>query len=98
MEEFRAQIVDSFVSYLVNSKILLLEDFTSPDELGGVYLQPDALKKYLKHWEEKLYSEVTHPQTGYKVSLRRCIELQVREYIAALMGEVEVYRPMIWKK
>lgn len=97
MEEFRAQIVDSFVSYLVNSKIFLLEDFTSPDELGGVYLQPDALKKYLKHWEEKLYSEVTHPQTGYKVSLRRCIELQVREYIAALMGEVEVYRPMIWK-
>ncbi|WP_265277742.1 hypothetical protein [Nostoc sp. KVJ3] len=28
---------------------------------------------------------------------RPCIELQVREYIACLTGEVEVYRPMTWK-
>lgn len=97
MEEFRAQIVDSFVAYLVNKKILDPEDFTPPDERGGVYLQASALKKYLKHWEEKLQTETTHPHTGYKVAYRRCIELQVREYIACLTGEVEVYRPMIWK-
>jgi CRISPR-associated endonuclease Cas1 len=97
MEEFRAQVVDSFVSYIVNKKILTPEDFTSPDERGGVYLQASALKKYLKHWEEKLQSETTHPNTGYKVAYRRCIELQVREYVACLMGEVEVYRPMTWK-
>ncbi|AFY99362.1 CRISPR-associated endonuclease Cas1 [Calothrix sp. PCC 6303] len=97
MEEFRAQIVDSFVSYIVNKKILTPEDFTSPDERGGVYLQASALKKYLKHWEEKLQSETTHPNTGYKVAYRRCIELQVREYVACLVGEVEVYRPMTWK-
>ena len=97
MEEFRAQIVDSLVVYLVNKKILTQEDFTSPDERGGVYLQPDALKKFLKHWEEKLQTEVTHPHTGYKVAYRRCLELQVREYIACLMSEVEVYRPMVWK-
>lgn len=36
MEEFRAQVVDSFVSYLVNKKILTPEDFTPPDERGGV--------------------------------------------------------------
>ncbi|MEC4812226.1 MAG: CRISPR-associated endonuclease Cas1 [Scytonema sp. PMC 1069.18] len=97
MEEFRAQIVDSFVAYLVNKKILDPEDFTPPDERGGVYLQASALKKFLKHWEEKLQTETTHPHTGYKVAYRRCIELQVREYVACLMGEVEVYRPMIWK-
>lgn len=96
MEEFRAQLVDSLVSYLVNSKILMPEDFTLPDERGGVFLQPHALKKFLKHWEEKLQSELTHPYTGYKVSFRRCLELQVREYVACLMGEVDTYRPMIW--
>lgn len=96
MEEFRAQLVDSLVCYLVNSKILNSEDFTLPDERGGVFLQPHALKKFLKHWEEKLQSELTHPHTGYKVSFRRCLELQVREYIACLMGEVDTYRPMIW--
>jgi len=97
MEEFRAQIVDSLVAYLVNSKILTPDDFTLPDERNGVYLQPHALKKYLKHWEDKLLSEITHPHTQYKVSLKRCIELQVREYLACLTGEVEVYRPMLWK-
>ena len=97
MEEFRAQIVDSFVAYLVNKKILDPEDFTPPDERGGVYLQATALKKYLKHWEEKLQTETIHPHTGHKVAYRRCIELQVREYIACLTGQVEIYRPMTWK-
>ncbi|MCC3567541.1 MAG: CRISPR-associated endonuclease Cas1 [Oscillatoriales cyanobacterium] len=98
MEEFRAQVVDSLVAYLVNKKIFVPEDFTPPDERGGVFLQPHALKKFLKHWDEKLLSETTHPHTGYKVAYRRCLELQVREYVSALMGEVEVYRPMLWDK
>jgi CRISPR-associated protein Cas1 len=98
MEEFRAQIVDSLVAYLVNSKIFQLDDFTQPDERNGVYLQPHALKKFLKHWEDKLLSEITHPHTNYKVSLKRCIELQVREYITCLMDEVHIYRPMRWLK
>lgn len=96
MEEFRAQLVDSFVLYLANKKIFVQEDFTAPDERGGVYLQSQALKKFLKHWEEKLQSEITHPHTGCKVNFRRCVELQVREYISCLMGEVPVYRPMMW--
>lgn len=98
MEEFRAQVVDSLVAYLVNKKIFVPEDFTPPDERNGVYLHPYSLKKFLKHWDEKLQSETTHPHTGYKVAYRRCLELQVREYVSALMGEVEMYRPMIWDK
>ena len=98
MEEFRARVVDSLVVYLVNSQIFVPQDFTLPDERGGVYMQPHALKKFLKHWEEKLQSETTHPHTQFKVSLRRCFELQVREYVSSLTSEVECYRPMIWIK
>ncbi|MEC4982714.1 MAG: CRISPR-associated endonuclease Cas1 [Oscillatoria sp. PMC 1068.18] len=98
MEEFRTPIVDSLVTYLVNSQIFHLEDFTSPDERGGVYLQPKALKTYLHHWQEKLHNQVTHPYTGVKVTNLRCFELQVWEYIACVIGESEVYRPMLWKK
>lgn len=98
MEEFRALIVDSLVVYVVNSKIVTPENFTAPDFQGGVYLLPDTLKKFLKHWEEKLQTEVLHPNTGYKATYRRCLELQVREYIACLVGDVEVYRPMTWNK
>ncbi|MCW6038251.1 CRISPR-associated endonuclease Cas1 [Spirulina subsalsa FACHB-351] len=95
MEEFRAPLVDSLVMFLVNSKVFKLEDFTPPDARGGVYLYPDKLKVFLKHWQERLQLEVKHPQTGYKVSNFRCLELQVWEYIACLMGEQEVYRPML---
>ncbi len=98
MEEWRAQLVDSLIAYLVNSEVFTFDDFTLPDEQGGVYFQPQALKKFLKHWEEKLHSELTHPHTGQKVTYRRCIELQVREYIACLQKEIKVYRPLIWKE
>ncbi|WP_013334941.1 CRISPR-associated endonuclease Cas1 [Gloeothece verrucosa] len=98
IEEFRAPLVDSLVVYLVNKKIFTPEDFTPPDGRNGVYLHPDSLKKFLKHWEEKLHSEITHPYTQYKVSMRRCLELQVREYIACLMGDTDGYRPMLWAK
>jgi CRISP-associated protein Cas1 len=98
MEEFRAPVVDSFVAYLINSNIFSPEDFTPPDARGGVYLHPDGLKRFLKHWEEKLATEVVHPHTGYKVSYRRCMELQVWEYVACLSGEQSVYRPMKWDK
>lgn len=98
VEEFRSMVVDVFVAYLINSDIFTEEDFTPPDARGGVYLQPDALKKFLKHWEEKLQQKITHPHTGIKVSYRRCFELQVWEYVACLMGDQEVYRPMRWGK
>ncbi|MBD2580132.1 CRISPR-associated endonuclease Cas1 [Oscillatoria sp. FACHB-1406] len=97
VEEFRARAVDSLVAYLVNRKIFTPEDFTPADERGGVYLHVDALKKFLKHWEEKLLEEMTHPYTGYKVSLRRCLELQVREYVSCVMGDTDGYRPMFWE-
>jgi CRISP-associated protein Cas1 len=96
VEEFRAPVVESLVAYLINSKLLSPEDFTPPDPQGGVYLYPDAFKVFIKHWEEKLQSEITHPHTGYKVTYRRCLELQVWEYVAVLKGEQPLYRPMLW--
>ncbi|NET34860.1 MAG: CRISPR-associated endonuclease Cas1 [Cyanothece sp. SIO1E1] len=98
VEEFRALVVDSLVAYLINSNIFTEEDFTPPDARGGVYLFPDALKKFLKHWEDMLQKTVTHPHTGYKVSYRRCFELQVWEYVSCLMNEQEGYRPMRWEQ
>jgi len=98
VEEFRALVVDSLVAYMINSKIFVPEDFTPPDERGGVYLHPEGLKRFLKHWEDRLSGHIAHPHTGYKVSHRRCFELQVWEYIACLVGDREVYRPMRWEK
>lgn len=98
IEEFRALVVDSLVAYLINSNIFKPEDFTPPDERGGVYLHPDGLKRFLKHWEGRLLTNIAHPHTGYKVNHWRIFELQVWEYIACLTGDREVYRPMRWDK
>jgi len=98
VEEFRAPVVDSLVAYLINTNIFTAEDFTPPDGRGGVYLQPDALKKFLRHWEEALNKKVKHPNTGHKVNYRRCFELQVWEYVACLMGDQDTYRPMKWEQ
>ncbi|HHP7243134.1 MAG TPA: CRISPR-associated endonuclease Cas1 [Elainellaceae cyanobacterium] len=98
IEEFRAMVVDSLVAYVVNSKFLSPEDFTPPDARGGVYLHPDALKRFLRLWEKRLLKEILHPHTGYKVNHWRCFELQVWEYIRCLMGEEDTYRPMKWKR
>ncbi|MGB3494737.1 MAG: CRISPR-associated endonuclease Cas1 [Elainellaceae cyanobacterium] len=98
IEEFRAMVVDSAVSYILNSRILKPGDFTPPDARGGVYLHPDGLKRFLQLWEERLLKEVLHPHTGYKVNHWRCFELQVWEYIRCLTGEQDIYRPMKWDK
>jgi CRISPR-associated endonuclease Cas1/group II intron reverse transcriptase/maturase len=98
IEEFRALVVDSLVAYLVNKRIFVLEDFTPPDERGGVYLHPDGLKRFLTQWEKRLQTQISHPNSGLKVDYRRCFELQVWEYIRCLTGEQEVYRPMRWKE
>ncbi|MEC4895410.1 MAG: CRISPR-associated endonuclease Cas1 [Oscillatoria sp. PMC 1051.18] len=94
IEEFRAPIVDSLVVYLLNSNIFIPEDFTAPDNRGGVYLQPSALKIFLKHWQTKLQSQITHSHTGAKVTYQRCLELQVWEYLTCVLGEQENYRPI----
>ena len=98
MEEFRAQFVDSLVVYLVNKKIFSSEDFTQPDTNGGVYLKRESLKIFLKHWSNKMATEITHPQTQRKVTLRVCLELQVRDYLSCLLGKKETYQPMLWIK
>jgi CRISPR-associated protein Cas1 len=94
VEEFRAPLVDSLVVSLINGRIFQVDDFTPPDARGGVYLTSKALKIFLKHWQQKLQSEITHPYTKTKVTYYRCFELQIGEYIACLLGEREVYRPL----
>ncbi|MGG6269690.1 CRISPR-associated endonuclease Cas1 [Leptolyngbya sp. AN03gr2] len=98
IEEFRSLVVDSLVAYLVNKRVLVPEDFTPPDERGGVYLHPDGLKRFLTQWEKRLQTQISHPNSGLKVNHRRCFELQVWEYIRCLTGEQEMYRPMRWKE
>lgn len=86
--EFRAPIVDdlvlNFVRYLTNLN-------------GNGKSQPQTLlQRFIQHWEAKLRTFVLHPYAG-EVSYRQCMDLQVREYLACLLGDVEYYRPLALK-
>jgi CRISPR-associated protein Cas1 len=95
IEEFRAPIVESLVLYLVNSKILTAKDFALPKEEGlPCLLSDEARKLFIHHFEQKMNSPITHPQTDFKVDYRRCINLQVMEMARCIRGEISEYRPM----
>lgn len=93
MEEFRPIIVDSVVLTLLNNRMLTSDDFVV--ELEAFRLQKDSRKVFFTKFEERLNEEITHPIFGYKVSYRRCIELQVRLLAKYLTGEIDVYPPFL---
>lgn len=93
MEEFRPLIVDPVVVTLLNTGVLRPRDFV--EELGSVCLTDDARKRFLEKLEERFNSTIQHPYFGYRVTYRRCIELQVRLLGKALQGEVPGYVPFV---
>lgn len=88
VEEFRSPVVDGLVIKLVNKNIIKPTDFTWPNQEGGVYLNEQARRVFVKKFEERLSEEVTHLDVESKISYRRVIQLQVQRYKRCLLGLV----------
>ncbi len=95
VEEFRPIIVDSVVLSLLNRRMLRPDDFVV--ELGAYRLKDERRNVFFTHLEERLNEEVQHPMFGYKVTYRRCLELQARLLAKVLTGEIDEYPPMLVK-
>lgn len=95
MEEFRPIIVDSLVLTLLNKRILTRNDFAT--EVGAYRLKDGRRSVFFTHFEERLNDEIIHPIFGYKVTYRRCLELQARLLAKTLTGEIEYYPPLLVK-
>jgi CRISPR-associated protein Cas1 len=95
IEEFRPVIVDSVVLSMLNNNMLTIEDFVV--ELGAYRLQDERRNAFFTKFEERLNEELTHPIFGYKVTYRRCIELQARLLAKVLTGELDEYPPFLIK-
>ncbi len=91
MEEFRTPVVDSVIVTLINNRILVADDFI--EEMGAFRLKDKPRRTFLEKFEERLNTEIAHPVFEYKVTYRRCIELQARLLAKALTGEIEAYPP-----
>ncbi|RUT03859.1 hypothetical protein DSM106972_047730 [Dulcicalothrix desertica PCC 7102] len=90
--EFRAPVVDDLVINFVRN----LPNLNSNGNGNGKKCPLNLIQHFLKCWEGKLKTFVLHPCAG-EVSYRQCIDIQVREYAASLLGDIEYYRPLALK-
>jgi CRISP-associated protein Cas1 len=91
LEEFRPVIVDSVVLSLFNNRQLEPDSFEP--ELNSYRMKDATRKLFLTKFEERMQEVVTHPVFEYKVTYRRCIELQARLLAKYLQGEIKQYIP-----
>lgn len=98
LEEFRAPVVDALVFNLIMRGRLSMEDFLLPEIDGpSCMLKDGARKTFIKAFESKMNSTVTHGPTGYQVDYRRCVDLQVQTLKRVIEGRAQRYEPFTIK-
>jgi CRISPR-associated endonuclease Cas1/CRISPR-associated protein Cas4 len=89
MEPFRPILADSTVIQVINNGEVKADGFLSPGP--AVNLKPQARRAFISAYERRLDQEVTHPVFGYRVSMRRLLEVQARLLARYLSGEIDEY-------
>ena len=89
MEPFRSIVADSTVIQVVNNGEVKPDGFVSAGP--AVNLKPHAKRAFIQAYERRLDQEVTHPVFGYRVSMRRLLEVQARLLARHLAGEIDEY-------
>jgi CRISPR-associated endonuclease Cas1/CRISPR-associated protein Cas4 len=89
MEPFRPILADSTVIQAINNGEVQTDGFVTAGP--AVNLKPHARKAFIAAYERRLNQEVTHPVFGYRVSMRRLLEVQARLLARYLCGEISEY-------
>ena len=89
MEPFRPIVADSVVLQAINNGEVKPDDFLHGG--AGTALKPGGRKRFIAAFERRLVQETTHPIFGYRLTMRRLIEVQGRLFGRFLMGEIKEY-------
>lgn len=89
MEPFRSVLADSTVIQVVNNGEVKPEGFIAAGT--AVNLKTHARRAFIAAYERRLDHEVIHPVFGYRVSIRRLLEVQARLLARYLSGEIDDY-------
>ena len=89
MEEFRPVIADSVVLTLVNNEALTPGDFLT--WRGACQLTDAGRRVFFRAYEQRKFTEVTHPVYGYRMTYGRMLEVQARMLASAVRGESPRY-------
>jgi CRISP-associated protein Cas1 len=97
MEEFRPLVVDAVVLSGLNRRALSPQDFVTEPLSGAVSLIPEALRTFLRLYEQKKQSKFKHPVLQKQCTYQEAFEIQARLLAKYLMGETEQYPPLVLK-
>ncbi len=89
MEPFRPIVADSCVIQAINNGEVKPGDFVFNGPACS--LKTGGRKAFIAAFERRLEQETTHPLFGYRVSMRRLIEVQTRLFARHLQGEIVPY-------
>lgn len=89
MEPFRSILADSCVIQVINNGEIKPKDFIFNGPACA--LKPRGRKAFIAAFERRMTQETTHPLFGYRVSMRRLIEVQMRLLARHLQGEIVDY-------
>lgn len=86
MEPWRPVLADSTVITVINNGEVKPSDFVSNGPACN--LKPAGRKRFIAAFERRLDQEATHPLFGYRVSMRRMLEVEARLFARHLEGEI----------
>ncbi|MBX3025233.1 CRISPR-associated endonuclease Cas1 [bacterium] len=89
MEGFRPLVADSAVLTAINSRMVGDTDFIRAGD--AVALTPAGRKGFIRAYEQRIDTLVTHPLFGYRVTYRRVFEIQARLLARFISGEILRY-------
>lgn len=89
MEPLRPLIVDSAVLSAVNTRMVSLSDFTTAGKATSMTAR--GRKAFLRAYEARMDTLVTHPAFNYRVTYRRLLEIQARLLAKVIQGELGNY-------
>lgn len=89
MEPFRPIVAESCVIQAINNGEVKLKDFVYNGHACA--MKKSGRTSLIKAFERRMEQESTHPIFGYRVSMRRLIEVQTRLFARYLQGEIPTY-------
>ena len=89
MEPFRPIIADSCALQAINNGEVRRDGFTTNGPAWA--LNSGGRKTLIGAYERRMDQETTHPVFGYRVSMRRLIDVQCRLLARYLQGEIRAY-------
>lgn len=89
MEPFRPIVADSCVIQVVNNGEVKMNHFVFNGPACS--MNPEGRKALIASFERRMEQETTHPIFGYRVSMKRLLNVQMRLLSRYLQGEIPTY-------